>query len=57
MYYIKFSSGQEVRVMMMSIARHTHNLPKADWQIKIIEEKEHRKHGRVAKPVEYINYR
>jgi hypothetical protein len=38
MYYIKFSSGQEVRVMMMSVARHTHNLPEADWQIKIIEE-------------------
>ena len=36
MYYIKFSSGQEVRLRMMSIARHM--LPTADWQLKIIEE-------------------
>ena len=57
MYYVKFSSGQEVRVMMMSIARHTQ--PSAEWQLKIIEElgfirRNTENHGRVAKPVEYI---
>ncbi len=38
MYYIKFSSGQEARVMMMSVARHTDTQPSPDWQLKIIEE-------------------
>ncbi len=36
MYYIKFSSGQVVRVMMTSIARHAQST--VDWQLKIVEE-------------------
>lgn len=36
MYYIKFSSGQVVRVMMMSVARNAMSM--ADWQVKIVEE-------------------
>ncbi len=36
MYCIKFSSGQVVRVMMTSVARHA--LSTADWQLKIVEE-------------------